>query len=125
MGFGARTIAIIDTALASPFAQLSMIPMLTLIAVNAPKGNVATWFALMASLMNLALTTGGLVSKQLNKIWVVSREVLDASGHVIVNADYSQLGVLLWITTIAGLVLPILAVYLLLPEDIRRKQVKT
>ncbi len=124
-GFGARTIAIIDTALASPFAQLSMIPMLTLIAVNAPKGNVATWFALMASLMNLALTTGGLVSKQLNKIWVVSREVLDASGHVIVNADYSQLGVLLWITTIAGLVLPILAVYLLLPEDIRRKQVKT
>ena len=31
-GFGARSIAIIDTAAASPFAQLSMIPLLTLIA---------------------------------------------------------------------------------------------
>ena len=57
-GFGARTIAIIDTATTSPFAQLSMIPLLTLIAIYAPAGHRATWFALMASLMNLALVAG-------------------------------------------------------------------
>ena len=49
-GFGARTIAIVDAATASPFAQLSMIPLLTLIAYYAPAGRRATWFALMASL---------------------------------------------------------------------------
>jgi hypothetical protein len=35
-GFGARTMAIIDTAAASPFAQLSMIPLLTQTAICAP-----------------------------------------------------------------------------------------
>jgi hypothetical protein len=35
-GFGARSIALIDAATASPFAQLSMIPLLTLIAFYAP-----------------------------------------------------------------------------------------
>ena len=52
---GARTIALLDTTVESPFAQLSMIPMLTLIAIHAPEGRRATWFALMASFMNLAL----------------------------------------------------------------------
>ena len=59
-GFGARTIALIDMATASPFAQLSIIPLLTLIAFYAPAGHRATWFALMASLMNLALAAGQL-----------------------------------------------------------------
>jgi hypothetical protein len=35
-----------DTALSAPLAQLGMIPMLTLIAVHAPPGRQATWFAL-------------------------------------------------------------------------------
>jgi hypothetical protein len=59
-GFGARAIAVIDAAAASPFTQLSMIPLLTLIAFYAPTGHRATWFALMASLMNLALVAGQL-----------------------------------------------------------------
>ena len=37
-GFGARTIAIVDTAASSPFVQLSMIPLLTLCAIYAPEG---------------------------------------------------------------------------------------
>jgi len=72
-GFGARTIAIIDTATTSPFAQLSMIPLLTLCAIYAPRGRRATWFALMASLMNLALVAGALQTKYLNEIFVVGR----------------------------------------------------
>ena len=79
-GFGARTIAIIDAATASPFAQLSMIPLLTLIAYYAPAGHRATWFALMASLMNLALVAGQLQTKYLNEMFVVGARPLRRSS---------------------------------------------
>ena len=72
-GFGARTIAIVDTAASSPFAQLSMIPLLTLTAIYAPEGRRASWFALMASLMNLALVAAALQTKYLNAWLVVDR----------------------------------------------------
>jgi hypothetical protein len=99
-GFGARSIAFVDTVAASPFAQLSMIPLLTLIAYYAPAGHRATWFALMASLMNLALVAGQLQTKFFNQIFVVDR------GH------YDALGPLL-ITVIAiGLILPVAAIAL-------------
>lgn len=94
-GFGARTIAIVDAATASPFAQLSMIPLLTLIAFYAPAGRRATWFALMASLMNLALVAGQLQTKYLNQAFPVAR------------GDYGELGWLLILATVIGFALPI------------------
>jgi len=100
-GFGARSIAVIDAATASPFAQLSMIPLLTLVALYAPAGHRATWFALMASLMNLALTAGQLQTKYLNQIFPVQR------------GDYSELGALLIWAAAIGLVLPLFAIVLL------------
>jgi hypothetical protein len=99
-GFGARTIAIIDAATASPFAQLSMIPLLTLTAYYAPAGHRATWFALMASLMNLALVAGALQTKYLNQILTVGR------GH------YDELGILLIAALTLGLVIPLSAIVL-------------
>lgn len=117
-GFGAHAIALVDVALASPFEQLSMVPMLALAARYAPKGNAATWFALMASLMNLALTAANLMSKELNRIWVVTREIKNAAGHVVMHADYSYLGHLLIITTLLGLIIPILAVLIFLRNDL-------
>ena len=78
-GFGARTIALVDTTASSPFAALSMIPALTLVAINAPAGSRATWFALMASLMNLALVAGQLQTKYLNWMFEVDRS---AYGHL-------------------------------------------
>jgi hypothetical protein len=72
-GFGARTIAFVDTTVTSPFAELSMIPALTLVAINAPAGRRATWFALMASLMNIALVAGALQTKYLNVLFEVGR----------------------------------------------------
>lgn len=106
-GFGAHGIAVIDTSLASPFAQLSMIPMLTLIAINAPAGRQATWFALMASLMNLALQAGGLLTKYLNMLFVVER------------GSYGQLGMLMIASTFIGLVVP-LATILVVGPRLRR-----
>jgi len=111
-GFGARAIAFVDAATASPFAQLSMIPLLTLIAYFAPQGHRATWFALMASLMNLALVAGQLQTKYLNQVFTVTR------------GEYSDLGVLLVTAAALGLVLPIGAI-LLFGNRIRLKKPST
>ena len=85
-GFGARSIALVDTAAASPFAQLSMIPLLTLIAFYAPAGHRATWFALMASLMNMALVAGQLQTKYLNHVFVVERGAYGELGLLVVSS---------------------------------------
>lgn len=111
-GFGARTIAIIDTTAASPFVQLSMIPLLTLTAIYAPRGNAATWFALMASLMNLALTAGTLFSKYLNQLWVVTREVRDLAGNMISSANYTELGDLMIASSVIGLIIPLTTIFI-------------
>lgn len=85
-GFGAHTIALLDTAAESPFAQLSLIPMLTLIAIHAPAGKRATWFALMASLMNLALVAGQLQTKYLNWAFAVDRGQYAELPGLVVSA---------------------------------------
>jgi hypothetical protein len=106
----ARTIALVDTALESPLGQISMVPMLAWIANSAPDRLKATFFAVMASFTNLALSAAQLGTKYLNQLFTVTREVRDASGAVKVPADYSELGVLLVTTTVLGLVLPMLAI---------------
>ena len=107
----ARFIAVIDTAIESPLGQIAMIPMLAWIANSAPKNLKATYFAVMASFSNLALSAAQLGTKYMNQVYVVSREVRDrASGAVKVAQDYSQLGELLIAVTLIGLVIPLLAV---------------
>jgi MFS family permease len=97
-GFGARTIALIDAAAASPLAQLSMVPLLTLIAIYAPPSHRATWFALMASFMNLALVAGQLATKYMNELFLVQR-----------NA-YGELPQLVVVASALGLAIPLLAI---------------
>ena len=113
LGLSPKAVALIDTAIESPFAQLSMIPLLTLIAIYAPEGKRATWFALMASLMNLALTGAGLLTKYLNEIFPVSREVIE-NGKVIVPMDYSHLGTLMIVVTILNITIPTITIYYLM-----------
>jgi len=107
----ARFIALIDTALESPLGQISMIPMLAWIANSAPANLKATFFAVMASFTNLALSLSQLGTKYMNEIYVVSREVRDqAAGVIQTPADYSQLGPLLIAQLILGLALPFAAI---------------
>ena len=61
-------------------------------------GHRATWFALMASLMNLALVAGGLQTKYLNLLFAVDR------------GDYANLAALVVVASIIGLVVPITAI---------------
>ena len=109
----ARFIALIDTALESPLGQISMIPMLAWIANSAPANLKATFFAVMASFTNLALSFSQLGTKYLNEIYVVTREIKDAaSGAIQPPADYRQLGSLLIAQLILGLALHFAAIVL-------------
>ena len=109
----ARFIAIVDTALESPLGQVAMIPMLAWIAGSAPAHLKATFFAVMASFTNLALSASSLGTKYLNKVFTVSRQVVDPlNEQVLVASDYSSLGALLITVTILGLLLPLCAIIL-------------
>jgi hypothetical protein len=108
----ARFIVVVNTALESPLGQIAMIPMLAWIANSAPQNLKATYFAIMASFTNLALSASQLGTKYLNQIYVVSREVKDAaSGVVKVPADYGQLGELLIVVLAIGVSLPFAAIF--------------
>ncbi len=107
----ARFIALVDAAVESPLGQLAMIPMLAWIARSAPENLKATYFAVMASFTNLALSASQLGTKYLNEIYIVTREVRDpVTGIVKVAADYSQLGSILTICLVLNLLFPFLAV---------------
>jgi hypothetical protein len=107
----ARFIALIDTAIESPLGQISMIPMLAWIANSAPANLKATFFAVMASFTNLALSLGQLGTKYLNEVFVVTREVREQiTGAIQTPADYSHLGSLLIAQLLLGLALPLAAI---------------
>ncbi len=119
----ARFIAILDTALESPLAQIAMIPMLAWIAKNAPTRLKATFFAVMASFTNLALSASSLGTKYLNEIFVVTREVRDpATGAVTVAADYSQLGTLLILVAVIAVLVPLATVFLVQHSRLHTQQ---
>jgi hypothetical protein len=107
----ARFIALVDTALESPLGQIAMIPMLAWIANSAPDRLKATFFAVMASFTNLALSASQLGTKYLNGVFSVTREVKNrATGAVTTPADYGDLGALFITVTVIGLVLPLLTI---------------
>ena len=117
----AKFIAIVNTSLESPLGQVAMIPLLAWIAKNAPSNMKATFFAVFASFTNLALSASSLLTKYINEIFVVTREVKDkATAEIINRADYSELGFLLMAVAIITFALPIGAVLV-----IQRSQFKT
>ncbi len=107
----ARFIAVVDTALESPLGQIAMIPMLAWIANSAPSHLKATFFAVMASFTNLALSLSSLLTKYLNQLFTISREVTDPLSRKLISAaDYSELGQMLITVTVVGLVLPMVTI---------------
>lgn len=107
----AHFIAIMDTALESPLGQIAMIPMLAWIANSAPDRLKATYFAVLASFTNLALSLRELGTKYLNQIFTVNRQLVDPATQLItIPADYSELGVLLITVSLVTLCLPLAAI---------------
>jgi hypothetical protein len=109
---GARTLMLVNTTLASPLGQVAMIPMLAWIARSAPVNLKATYFAVMASFTNLALSASQLGTTYLNRIYTVTREVRAPNGDILVAADYSQLGELFIVQTVIALLIPALVILL-------------
>jgi hypothetical protein len=109
----ARFIALVDTAIESPLGQVAMIPMLAWIANSAPAQLKATFFAVMASFTNLALSASTLGTKYVNQVYTVTREVKDReSGAITVPADYSELGWLMITVAALTFLLPVTAILL-------------
>lgn len=104
----ARVIALIDTALESPLGQVAMIPMLAWIARSAPDNLKATYFAVMASFTNLALSLSQLGTKYLNQIFEISRATKTATAQSAAN--YTELGPLLLTTICLGFAIPFIAI---------------
>jgi hypothetical protein len=107
----AKFIAILNTAVESPLAQVAMIPLLAWIAKNAPSKYKATFFAVFASFTNIALSARELFTSYLNKIFIVSREVVNENNKVLVQANYNDLDDLLISLIVITLVIPISTIY--------------
>ena len=119
----AHFIAIIDTMMESPLGQISMIPMLAWIAKNAPPHLKATFFAVMASFTNLALSASSLGTRYLNEIYTVTREVRDRVEDVVTTAaDYSELGWILITVMLIGLLAPLLTVFIVQRSRLHTQQ---
>jgi hypothetical protein len=104
----AHFIALVDTALESPLGQVAMIPMLAWIARSAPDNLKATYFAVMASFTNLALSLSQLGTKYINQVFEITRATKTATTQIAAN--YTELGPLLMTTICLGFVLPFLAI---------------
>lgn len=120
-GVSAKTFAFVDTTLSAPLAQLSMVPLLTLVAKTCPEGKAATWFSLMASLMNLALIAGNLGTRYLNKIYIVTREVKSSAGIITGQANYDNVGTLMIISWVVGLLVPMTAIWFCFRDEFGKK----
>lgn len=108
----ARFIAVLDTAIESPLGQIAMVPMLAWIARNAPPELKATFFAVMASFTNMALSASSLGTKYLNQVFLITREAVDpVTGEQISAADYTQLGHLLIVVATITVVVPLVVVF--------------
>ena len=119
----ARFIAVLDTAIESPLGQIAMVPMLAWIARNAPPDLKATFFAVMASFTNMALSASNLGTKYLNEVFLVTRAAVDpVTGAQISAANYSQLGQLLIVVGVITVAVPLLVVFVVQNSRFRTKE---
>lgn len=100
LGFGAKTITLVDMAIEGPFSIALLVPILALATYYAPKVNKVTWFALCASWFNLSLIANTLISKYINSYYIVERGKYEFIPHVYVSC------------MIVSLVIPIATVYI-------------
>ena len=97
-----------------------MIPMLAWISKNAPSHLKATFFAVMASFTNLALSASSLGTKYLNEIYIIAREVRDlATDTITISADYSELVTLLIVVALIAVAMPLLTIVLVQRSPLR------
>jgi formate-dependent nitrite reductase membrane component NrfD len=70
---------------------------------------------------HLALSASSLLTKYVNQIFLVTREVKDRATSAEVSADYSQLGWLLITVTLVGVSAPLMTVFVLQRSQLRTR----
>lgn len=106
-GIGPRGLALIDEAAQSPLALLATVPLLAVVAVHAPRERRATWFAVIASLMSLAIVAGQLITKYLNTLFPIER------------GGYDHLPALVTSVVVLSAIMPLAALALTRPSASR------
>ena len=74
-----------DSAFSSTIGSLSMIPLHVLLCSYTPEKNKSTYIAITASFSNAALMAGDLITKHLNKIYVVSPDDFTVFGPLLIS----------------------------------------
>ncbi len=83
-GFGAKTIAFLDTTTEGIFSQLQFFIICTVATYKAPKHNIAMWFALSMSSMSLAITSKRIMNRYLAENFVVERGFYDDVSELMI-----------------------------------------
>lgn len=104
VGLTARQLLLTSNSILVPLSSISMIPLGVLIARNVPQNQRASYMALTASFMNMALVGGDVITQQLSKLFIITR------------TDFSQVGNMLTCTLVIGTIFSIFGLILLRSE---------
>ena len=85
-GINPRSIVLLDTAAAGSLGSIAMIPLGVLVAKNAPRANVAVYTTVVASLMNISLVGGDVLTSYLVKAYPVSRTDFTHMGELLLSS---------------------------------------
>lgn len=113
-GFGARSITLVDNMAEGPFTKLGFLMLCTVATYYAPKKNIATWFALVMSLMSLAYVSGGrILTKIISNLYVIER------GH------YENVGESMIVTTLINFLMPTIVILLFMNPFAKKVSLNT
>ena len=85
-GINPRSIVLLDTAAAGSLGSIAMIPLGVLVAKNAPRANVAVYTTVVASLMNISLVGGDVLTSYLVKAYPVNRTDFTHMGELLLSS---------------------------------------
>jgi hypothetical protein len=109
-GFGAKAINIVDNMAEGPFMQLSFLMLCTVATYYAPKKNIATWFALVMSLMSLAFVSGGrILTGFLSNLYPIER------------GSYENVGELMMVTSLINFLMPTIIILIFMNPFSKKK----
>lgn len=109
-GFGAKAITIVDNIAEGPFLQLSFLMLCTVATYYAPKKNIATWFALVMSLMSLAYVSGGRIfTKYLSNLYPIER------------GNYENVGELMIVTSLINFLMPTIIILIFMNPFLKKE----
>lgn len=99
LGFGAKTIALIDNTIEGPFNSIYFLILCSVVTKYTPKNNMANWFAIIMTLMSLSFIGGSrIIKRYISDMFIIERGFYDNVSSAMI------------ITIVLNLLIPTLAV---------------